>query len=205
MFQFSLLLKIHPIGCVFLLIQSEAGDITGPYYENLEFHRVSIRVPTTTTTTTTAARNDVKNDLSVSNVVLRRHKNRQVDKKTGLFVRTPATTTTTRLSDGVVVVDTDFVEKTSFPRPTSVNVVDGRKFVKFGYSQHEVWNWLHREDVNANNNAICVEKVIQTRKAFKMACFPIPCTSNFWKSCPECTNGSPILAHTAQLRSIFSI
>lgn len=25
-----------------------------------------------------------------------------------------------------------------------------RKLVKFGYSQHEVWNWLHREDVNAN-------------------------------------------------------
>jgi hypothetical protein len=29
-----------------------------------------------------------------------------------------------------------------------------RKFVKFGYSQHEVWNWLHREDVNANQISV---------------------------------------------------
>jgi hypothetical protein len=65
------------------------------------------------------------------------------------------------LSDGQsnVAVDADFVDKMSFPRQTLVNVVDGRKFVKFGYSQHEVWNWLHREDVNANNNAIYAEKV----------------------------------------------
>jgi hypothetical protein len=59
--------------------------------------------------------------------------------------------------DGDVVVD-----RTPFQRPTSTsssfNIVDGRRFVKFGYSQHEVWNWLHREDVN--NQAFHAEKVL---------------------------------------------
>ena len=139
-------------------LQSEAGDITGPFYENMEFHRVSIRVPTTAST----SKGDAKNDASLSNVVLRRNKNRFADKKSGLLVRTP-----TRMSDcfnnGVNGGDVDYIDKGSFQRPTSaaVNVVDGRKFVKFGYSQHEVWNWLHREDVNNvnNNSSVSVEKV----------------------------------------------
>jgi len=136
----------------YFLTQSETGDISGPYYENLEFHRVSIRVPTTT-----EARNEVQNDPSASSVVLRRQKTRHADQKSGKFVRIP---TTARLSDGLcssIVVDPDYAPKSSFPGSSAVNVDEGRRFVKFGYSQNEVWNWLHREDINANNNV--VEKV----------------------------------------------
>ena len=89
----------------------------------------------------------------IGNVVLRRQKNRGVDKKSALFVRA----TSTRLND--VDFENDAVDKTSFRHSSfyrqqqQVPVVS-RKFVKFGYSQHEVWDWLHMEDINANNNAI---------------------------------------------------
>jgi hypothetical protein len=87
------------------------------------------------------------------NVVLRRQKNRGVDKKSGLFVRASST----RLSD--VDVENEAFDKmpfrhSSFHRQQKQVPVVGRKFVKFGYSQHEVWDWLHMEDINANNNAI---------------------------------------------------
>ena len=96
---------------------------------------------------------------------MRRQKNRQVDPKSGFFVRA------SRISDGFSV-DNDVVDKSSFRRPLSQQQQQqqqhqqqqlpptvSRKFVKFGYSQHEVWNWLHREDVNANNNAIYADQV----------------------------------------------
>ena len=95
--------------------------------------------------------------------MLRRQKNRQVDPKSGLFVRA------SRISaDGFSVDSSDVVDKSSFRRLLSqqnhqqhqqLPPTVSRKFVKFGYSQHEVWNWLHREDVNANNNAIYADQV----------------------------------------------
>jgi len=90
---------------------------------------------------------------------MRRQKNRQVDPKSGLFVRA------SKISDGLSLNTDVVVDKASFHRPLSQQQQQqlpptfSRKFVKFGYSQHEVWNWLHREDVNANNNVNFADEV----------------------------------------------
>jgi hypothetical protein len=120
-------------------LQSDSGEISGPHYENLEFHRVSIRVPTT------GAKGVGLNDSLSSNVALQKKLN--VDRKS-TFLAAPSPRTSN--------VDGDVVDK-QYP----ANVVDSKKFVKFGYSQHEVWNWLHQEDVNA----IYVGKVLSNSKS----------------------------------------
>jgi hypothetical protein len=119
-----------------LTLQSDSGEISGPHYENLEFHRVSIRVPTT------GAKGVGFNDSLSSNVALQRQKKLNVDRKS-TFLAAPSPRTSN--------VDGDVVDK-----QYQANVVDSKKFVKFGYSQHEVWNWLHQED----GNAIYVGKVL---------------------------------------------